>query len=300
MKLFENLVAYNNYMGGPPPLDKDFDVSELEVFQRHWEKGEMPLIRHDFYSIRLVEELKTDLNPGHHTTRPEVPFLLFKSPFQVLSWQTQPGFKKGWHLTFTDAFLQERPQISNIIQEFPFLHLEKAIPFTVSAYDRDALVKVFHKMQEAYQSDSSDRFALIASYLHIMLFRIKGLYAKAASADPTLGMMVRESDDALYDDFINLIDSPEHRTHQSVTDFARELDVTPGYLNAVTSRVTGEDVRAQIHDRIITQAKDLLLNSSLGLEELARKLEFRQLTDFNAFFEKYVGLSPLQFQQKSR
>ncbi len=296
MKLFEDLVTYNDYMGGPPPLDKDFDVNRLEAFKRQWENDSIPPIRHKFYSIRLVEELNTDLNSGHHTLRPTVPFLLFKSPFQILSWQTSPGFKKGWHLTFTDNFLKERPQISKIIQSFPFLHLTKAIPFTISTNDRDALMMVFRKMQEAYQSDHSDRFSVIASYLHIMLFRINGLYVKAKVSDDTLGVMEKESDDALYGDFKQLIDSLDHASHQSVSDFAEELDVNPGYLNAVTQRVTGENAQSLIQSRLIAEAQELLLNG-LSPEEVSKQLEFSDIEEFKALFQQHTGLSPADFQQ---
>lgn len=298
MKLFENLVAYNSYMGGPPPLDKDFDINTLEAFQREWENGYMPPIRHEFYSIRLVEELNTDLNTGHHTSRPEVPFLLFKSPFQVLSWQTKPGFKKGWHLTFTENFLRDRPQISSIIQSFPFLHLEKVIPFVISAYDRDALITVFQKMQQAGQSDHADRFSMIASYLHIMLFRIRGLYGKAEAADSSLGTMVKESDDALYDEFRHLLDLP-HPYH-SLNEFAEELEVNPGYLNAVTQRVTGENAPFFIHERLLKKAKELLKTEELSLESIASRLEFREVADFQSFFSQHAGMSPEEYRLASK
>lgn len=296
MKLFENLVAYNSYMGGPPPLDKDFDINTLEAFQREWENGSMPLIRHEFYSIRLVEELNMDLNPGHHTSRPDVPFLLFKSPFQVLSWQTKPGFKKGWHLTFTDNFLKERPQISSIIQSFPFLHLEKVIPFAISAYDRDALITVFKKMQQAGQSDHPDRFSVIASYLHIMLVRIRGLYGKAAATDASLGTMVKESDDALYDEFKHLLDLPYPSALHSVSDFAEVLNVNPGYLNAVTQRVRGEDAAFLIQERMLEQAKELLRKEEWSIAQVASQLEFDQLADFLTFFTQQTGMSPEHYR----
>ncbi|HEX9513154.1 MAG TPA: helix-turn-helix domain-containing protein [Puia sp.] len=300
---FEDLIAFSQYIHAAPPLDRDFDVNRIEDYRDHLSATHIPAFRHRFFSVCLGEQLDMELNVGYYHRKPEVPFLLFKSPYQVISWNIQPGLKRGWHLLFTENFLLRNRQLTDIVHEFPFLQMDRAIPFGINDSERDALAKIFRQIREEYQSGLPDKFELVASYIRILLLHIRRLYEKYVGTDDGLVVWANQSDTVLYNRFRSLLDQQVTAgatdADRSVSFFAGELSVHPSYLNAVVKRVTGESTLTLVHERILGEAKTLLLQSALTVKEIAYRLAFREPTHFGTFFKKYTGQTPAQFRGRA-
>src|SRR5262245_58222136 len=102
---FNNLIAFNNHIGLPSPPDKDFEVSKLERSKDH-AISSVRSFEHSFFSVCLAETLDAKLSAGHYKRAPHAPFLLFRSPYQAMAWQPQPGMHTGWQLIFTENFMK--------------------------------------------------------------------------------------------------------------------------------------------------------------------------------------------------
>ena len=299
---FNNLIDFNKFVGLPHPRDKDFEISRLEDINVILQDEVTPF-RHRLYSVCLAEELNLELNIGYYKRRPQAPYLLFKSPFQVISWRTKPRFMKGWHFLFTEDFLLRHTQLTDIVCEFPFLQLDKAIPFEVDTKSIERLADIFTKIKDEYESEEPDRFELIASYVHVLLVNIRRLYDKSLQTEKELLVMAKESDLALFYRFKGLLGSqikedevlPENS--RSVGFYANQLSVHPNYLNAVVKRVTGSTTLGLIHEQIIALAKILLLHTELSIKEISFRLSFSEPTHFGSFFKKYANQTPTEFRK---
>jgi len=299
-----DIVGLNKFMGLSAPVNKDFEVCRLEDIPQD-NVGEVAPFRHRLFSVCLVSQLDMELNIGYYKRQPKASFLLFKSPYQVMSWQLQSGIKKGWHFLMSQDFLLKYPQLTNIIYEFPFLQLDKAIPFEISEKDASKLFDIFEKTNEEYLSENSDRFDLIASYVHVMLVHIRRLYEKSLETEKELITMVKESDLILFNRLKEFLDKqtesndtlPENG--RTVGYAAENLAVHPNYLNAVVKRITGNTATNFIQEHTISTAKTLLLHTGLSIKEISFKLSFNEPTHFSTFFKKHTGLTPAEFRKES-
>lgn len=300
-----DIIDFNKFAGLPAPLNKDFEINRLEDLSNASLDETMPF-RHRLFSVCLAEQLDMELNIGYYKRKPKVPYLIFKTPFQVMSWRTKPDLKKGWHFLFTEDFIIKNTLLSDIIYEFPFLQFDKAIPFETDAESASQLADIFRKINDEYQSREPDRFDLIASYVHVLLIHIRRLYDKSLQTEKELLIMAKESDLTLFNRFKDLLGVqikevetlPENS--RSVSYYADQLAIHPNYLNAVIKRVTGSTALGLIHEQIIMLAKTLLLHTELTIKEISFRLSFSEPTHFGSFFKKYTELPPAEFRKSAK
>lgn len=99
-----NIADFNRFVGLPAPKDKDFEISRLEDISNAILDETTPF-RHRLFSVCLAKQLDMELNIGYYKRKPHAPYLVFKTPFQVMPWRTKPDLRRGWHFLFTEDFM---------------------------------------------------------------------------------------------------------------------------------------------------------------------------------------------------
>lgn len=85
-----------------------------------------------------------------------------------------------------------------------------------------------------------------------------------------------------------------------VGTYAKELAVSPGYLNTLCRRRLGRSAKDLIADRLVLEARRRLLYSDEPVGRIASALGFRDPSYFSRFFRARTGRSPRQFQREER
>lgn len=84
----------------------------------------------------------------------------------------------------------------------------------------------------------------------------------------------------------------------SVVDYAEILNITERKLQRVTFNVLGKSPKVIIDERLILEAKRLLVLKSDQIRQISDQLGFSEVTNFVKFFKKTVGLTPSVFRKK--
>jgi len=101
----------------------------------------------------------------------------------------------------------------------------------------------------------------------------------------------------LLKNFQKLID--QHYKEKKLTkDYASLLYITPNHLNALSKDVTGRSAGELIRDRVLLEAKRLLVNADLTIAEISDELDFTDNSYFSKFFKKYTGTTPEIFRRQ--
>ena len=82
----------------------------------------------------------------------------------------------------------------------------------------------------------------------------------------------------------------------TVQYFADELNVSSAYLSDMLRTLTGQNTQQHIHHALIDKAKQLLLGTSLTINEMAFQLGFDYPQYFSRLFKNKTGLSPAAFR----
>lgn len=96
-------------------------------------------------------------------------------------------------------------------------------------------------------------------------------------------MLVRE--------FMTLVEK-EATVHRDIAYYANRLSITPKYLSQIVSDVTGATPHALICRQVMLEAKVLLADPRLNIQQVSDRLHFANPSFFGTFFRKHTGITP--------
>jgi AraC family transcriptional regulator, transcriptional activator of pobA len=96
----------------------------------------------------------------------------------------------------------------------------------------------------------------------------------------------------------NLLVENNYRTLHQVQDYAALLHKTPKSLSTLFATVHAMNPLQVIQDRIILEARRMLIYSDKSFSEIAYELGFEEPTHFSRFFKKMLGKSPSEFKKE--
>ncbi|WP_455591966.1 helix-turn-helix domain-containing protein [Bacteroides sp.] len=80
--------------------------------------------------------------------------------------------------------------------------------------------------------------------------------------------------------------------------YADKLCITSNYLNKIVRQSLGVTTKIYIRNKIISEAKRLLIYTTMSVTEITDKLHFESDSYFIRYFRKYVGVTPIQYRKQ--
>lgn len=130
----------------------------------------------------------------------------------------------------------------------------------------------------------------LVSLCEVLFYKTLGIYA--SRTDMATRTSRREQ---LLSTFMQLLES-NFRSERSVTFYADRLFVTPKHLSAVLKEIDGNSTRQWIDRRVIQEAKVMLRNSGLNIQEISSQLHFANQSFFGKYFKHLTGRSPRDYR----
>lgn len=87
------------------------------------------------------------------------------------------------------------------------------------------------------------------------------------------------------------------KTERSVSFYADKLCVTPKHLSAVVKEIAKHTAGELIDHYVIMEAKVMLAESTLTIQEIANQLNFANQSFFGKYFKHLTGYSPSSFRK---
>lgn len=103
-------------------------------------------------------------------------------------------------------------------------------------------------------------------------------------------------DEIIIQSFIELL-ADHYKTEHHVHFYANQLHITPHYLTLVVKRLTGQTVADFIFQMLYGEARLLLQQPQLSIQQISEMLHFSDQSSFGKFFKRKSGLSPIQFRK---
>ncbi|GGH23776.1 AraC family transcriptional regulator [Dyadobacter endophyticus] len=246
--------------------------------------------RHSFYHLVLFTE-----GSGRHTIDfhhfQASPFqIYFMIPGQVHTWDFNEQME-GYVVNFSDSFFQSFLLQPEYLDSFSFLDQDSSNNvLMLSEGIRGRICELFEELL----SQNTQAIAWRDDMVRVLLLQIFLLIEQSDSVD-------RKSNggkgkNATVRNFIRLIDKHYDRLRLP-GQYADMLNVTPNHLNALCKEHLGIQAGELIRNRIVLEAKRLLINLDLTVSEIAYKLNFNDNSYFTKFFRKETGMTPEDFRK---
>ena len=89
-----------------------------------------------------------------------------------------------------------------------------------------------------------------------------------------------------------------YKTEKSVTFYANMLNITAKHLNRITKVTINKTSTELITERVILEAKRLIVHSKKPLSITAETLGYNDYAHFSKLFKLKTGITPLRFKKK--
>ncbi len=246
--------------------------------------------RHSFYHLAFftagggshtIDFEKFPVKPGQ---------LYFMVPGQVHSWFFSGGIE-GYVMNVSAGFFNAFLQDADYVERFPFfsgvsaegvVQLPKAAIPVVTAQFEGMLKEM--KGDQAYSQD-------------MLRLQVLGMFI-AVSRASRQGETRQElpHNYVLLRNFRKLVEQ-HYMQLRLPKEYAALLYVTPNYLNAFCRHMLGKSAGEIIRDRVLLEAKRLLINADMSIATIAYQLSFADNSYFTKFFKKYAGTTPEEFRK---
>lgn len=90
----------------------------------------------------------------------------------------------------------------------------------------------------------------------------------------------------------------DFRLRRSLADYATELAMSPTHLNRIVHRATGHSASQLVNERVLREARRLLIYTNLTAAEIAYDLGFGDPAHFSRVFSKKTGMAPVVFRRQ--
>lgn len=242
--------------------------------------------KHDFYLFFLIHE-----SGGYHTidftdhpvNNYQIHVLL---PGQVHHWNLDAD-TTGFQLMISEEIFQTMVSYLSFSPVFYFRHPVLSLP--------EQRFNIFH--HEFQQLDEELRAS--RPNLDIIYSRSKLIVQLLGREQETQFEVIQKmKSNPLVIRYTTMVNE-QFREHRSVAWYARQLNITPNYLNILCKRSLYASANELIRKRLILEAKRLLGISGKSIKEIAYELGFCDTANFSNFFKSHTGVAPKVFRAQA-
>lgn len=250
--------------------------------------------RHDYYTVLLVEEAD-----GFHLidykkftfNSLEVHFVSPGQVHQVLLTQKP----KGNVITFTKRFLVQNNISPSFITNINlFKTFGDTPPLKLDAHTFTRLKGIIAEMESCQSADLTYGAIALGALLQLFL-----IYCNNSSQLDASQIDEENASICILRDFKNLIEEKYMEWHK-VKEYAAEIHISPKYLSQTVKNITGKVAKEHIQDRVLLEAKRLLLHTDLSIKEIAYQVGFEEPLHFSGFFKNKALISPTAFRSNNQ
>jgi AraC family transcriptional activator of pobA len=282
-----------------PVLREYYENWTIRIFNReqHECRNYLSPNRREFYKVLLVTKGAGVFTMGLNTYYIEEPTLLFIHPNDIISWKNLSDESGGYYVLFKKSFINDHPQLKATIDKFGLFNEKQKSVIRLAESEIPMLNQLFISMKTEELSDSEFKNDAMQAYLQLLMVESMkiGRFPKPDNVTEEythihhfFNLLEKETSGINYENPIRL---------KTAKEFASSLSVHPNHLNALLKKYTGQNVSTHIRNRLLEEAKVLLLQTDWTLQNISYSIGFAEQPSFNFFFKKNTGITPSEFRK---
>jgi len=270
----------------------DLQISRFGAYIDSHHKNLHAPHKHSFYHLVLYTKGagKQTIDFENFAVKPFQ--IYFMIPGQVHSWNFE-GEVEGYIINFSAAFFQSFLLKADYLEDLPFFSgnaLDAVIDIPVDM--RDKVINLFEQLINENESAKPLGLDLVRALMLQLFIQVARLSVNIQQAEsPSYNYTLLKNFQKLIEKNYTRIKLPK--------EYAELLYITPNHLNALCNDVLGLSAGEVIRNRVILEAKRMLVNQDMTVQQIADQLNFADNSYFTKFFKKNEGITPEDFRKKS-
>jgi AraC family transcriptional regulator, transcriptional activator of pobA len=248
---------------------------------------------HDFYTVILFTGGSGSLVINNDSYPVQTKTISIIGPNQMHSFEGLED-AEGIIFFFCQDFYVEEFSIIRLLNLYSYTSqtgteiCNPCISLSDKAYS--SITSLFDSIQEEYEclKPSNNSEIIIRSHLNILLLKLTGLYEAISGKS-------NNSDSILIHSLSQLIDSYFIK-EQHLGFYTSTFNISESQLNDICNRHFNCGLKKILQNRLMQEARKLLLFSEMSVSEIAYKLNFEDNSYFSKVFKNKTGLTPRKFR----
>ncbi|HVI43582.1 MAG TPA: AraC family transcriptional regulator [Chitinophaga sp.] len=287
----DNILLYSQKPMIPKaPARGSFAIHERSEYPC---QDEVTASRRDYYKISLFTKGTGIFQMGEDEYEINGPTILFLNPHEIKTWKATSPEQEGYFCLFTELLFESPHNHDEELLHHPLLRVGAKAIYTLTEEQSEYFQSIFRQLLKEYQDNAAFKQEAILIYLKLLMLEGKRLARVRVSKKPMAAahQLAHRFTDILEKQF------PIEFSHHQVTlktakQFANALNTHPNHLNACVKQATGRTVSEHIRQRLLLEAKLLLIHTSWQIAEIAWCLGFEEPGNFTHFFKNQSGQLP--------
>ncbi|MGN7863653.1 helix-turn-helix domain-containing protein [Chryseobacterium sp. 22458] len=217
--------------------------------------------------------------------------IIFLSRHKIHSFDEKVNLN-GLAILFTDDFFCKTEEHSRFLNSTALFNDLLTLPqITIN---EESIFTGIIELMENELLHPADHFQpeLLRNYLHSFLLLAEREREKEGFSGP------KKSADLDYVIVFKDMLEKNYTRLKQVSSYAKEIHVTEKRLNQATSKILGKSPKKLIDERVMLEAKRLLIYTTESVKEIGYKLGFEEPTNFIKYFRKHNTQTPIEFREK--
>ena len=299
MNHFKTLSSYLDYLGLPRP-----EHPMLSVFNAKGDgylpcpRESSPPITNDCYSISFKKYVEGELSYGRTKYDFTNGALIFLSPRQVLQWDKSLVFEqKGFSINFHEDFLKGT-ELAQQIKKYGFFSYSVNEALHLSPKEEKQIESIVEGIEIEYQNNQ-DAYSkeIIISQLDTLLKYANRFYERQFIIRKEISNDLLEQFNQHLSKYFKS-EQLQEKGIPNIEQIADKMSVSQRYLSDTLKKETRKTTTEHLQLHLIDEAKNLLLEPTKSISEVAYELGFEYPPYFSRLFKKKEGISPTEYREK--
>ncbi|WP_316756527.1 helix-turn-helix domain-containing protein [Pedobacter aquatilis] len=275
---FKTIMSYYDHKEYSKNNFNDFYIHGLSD-DTYEIKIPLPPHRQHKHSIILVTNGSLIASSGFDDYTVNVNEMIVVPAGQITSLSYMSNDIMGFYLHFSPKYLSQT--------EFDFSDWLAQPLIKFSDTETAHLLVLLKRMQKLNEDETNTN--ILKSYLSTVLSEIKQSYDFRIK----LNFPAHERITLEFKKLLNY--SITH--YRSASYYAEKLHITTNHLNKSVKATLGKSASSLIDEMLILEAKVLMRNSNIPINEIAFKLGFDDISYFGRFFKKHTEVTPTEYRK---
>jgi len=249
---------------------------------------------HRFFTLLILYEAGVELMVDDIKIRNDCPSIIFITPGQHLYFSGAPQGENHAVSFNRDFYCIEIHDAEVSCNGLLFVNNYSIVQIKLDTLQQQLFSETIREMKTEFSNHDAFRGEMLKNLLKNLLIRSNRLFRKQLSKE--------ESDHGNFEfarKFSQLVEKHFHET-RNISDYADKMGIAADTLTKKLQKLGYEAPSFIIRQRIMTEAKRLLIYTGKSVKEIALETGFDDNHYFSRLFSKETGFTPVEFRQNHR
>jgi AraC family transcriptional regulator, transcriptional activator of pobA len=289
-----------------------FTEKDKKIFEETFEFASIFKSQHSQFHINKLEDVVSHLKfpiPPHRQTVADFIFLtkgksvrgkgldkyefgpntfFFLPAYQISTHDSMSPDAEGYYCHFDIDIFSRKSINPDFIAALSFLQFNGNPLATVDDNTKTHIINLLGRIEAEYNKEEKSNIDILAVNLLAIFTEVNPFHKAERITENAAARITQQYKSEL---------SRHIYKRKSVAEYADLLSVSPNHLNKSVKAVTGKSAQDLLSEMTLLEAKVLLKQTSLAVNEIAWKTGKEDPSDFIRFFKSKTGYTPTEYRR---